>query len=268
MDQTPTRTATRPVPIGELLDAWLAVQRGDFRRNTASRRMQVADSTAASWSPEPGEVPIVVIGCGGGAGASTVALLLVETSGTGRVVECGSPSSGGLAGASTAELGEAGDGWLQGRRAGTLIQRRSDRPAGPSTVAAPLPGSPGALVVVDACWRLRSLLDGEGWLADLGRTCPRLVLVARCAVPGVVRLEADLSLVDADRCWAVITGVPRQLPRTVEHALGPRARDLRECGRLHLLPLDAGFAVAGITTEPLPRAFERAGQRLLKGLLP
>lgn len=263
-----TPTATRPVPIGELLDAWLALQRGDFRRGAP--RLGSGDTTGSSWSPAPGEVPILVIGCGGGAGASTLALLLAEASTKGRVVECTPTAGSGLAGASTAELGATGHGWTQGRRGDALIQRRRDDPTGPAPAAVPvpMPGSPGGTTAVDAGSNLRSLLTGKGWLTDFTRTCPRVVLVARCTVPGVSRLEANLTSLETDRCWAVLTHAPQQLPRPVDHALGTRTRELRRLGRLHLLPREARLELAGITTEPLPRTFYRATRTLLKGLLP
>lgn len=265
---TATSAAARPVPIGELLDAWLALQRGAFRRNSTHPHPATTVADAVShWLPAPGEAPVIVVGCGGGAGASTLALLLAEASGTGRVVECAPACRSGLAGASTAELGDAEAGWVQGRRGGVLIQRRADQPPGPGRLPAPLPGLPGAVSVVDAGWSLRELLDSTGWLSDLARTCPLVVLVARCSVPSAARLEADLGQLETDRCWVVLTG-HGQLPRPVEHALGTRTRHLRRVDRVHLLPHDARLAMAGITTEPMPRGFDRTARTLLKGLLP
>jgi hypothetical protein len=271
MDDTnpATRTATRPVPIGELLDAWLALQAGAFRGGHQPAQPQTAPREDRPWRPCPGEAPVLVVGCAGTVGASTVALLLAGASKRSRVVDCASAGCSGLAGASTAELGETVDGWTQGRREAVLIQRRPDRLAVPAAVPPPPDGNPGQISVIDSWWPLRDLLAGTGWLADLARTCPRLVLVTHGSIPGTRHLEADLRAAGAERCWAVLTGAgSRQLPKPVEHSLGPLARGLRAAGRLHVLPHDSRLALSGITTAPLPRPFERTARTLLEGLLP
>lgn len=263
------RTVTRPVPIGELLDAWLAVQRGQFRRATVTplATAEPAPSVAA-WQPAPGEVPVLVVGCAGSVGASTVALLLAGAVDPARVVDCAPASNSGLAGASTAELGEAANGWLAGRRNTTLIQRRHDHPSTPQGIPAPLPGDPGWLTVVDSWWEPRQLLTQAGWLADLSRTCPRVVLVTRASIPGMARLEAALTAFVPDRCWAVMVASPRRLPSPVERSLGSRTEQLRASGRLLSIPPNSALAMSGITTEPLPRAFGATARQLLEGLLP
>lgn len=262
-----TNVVSRPVHIGELAAAWLAVQRGDFR--TSGLRRPVTDDTATeSWQPAQGELPIVVAGCAGSVGASTVALLLASA-GAGRVVECAPSGSSGLAGAATAELGEIGDGWIEGRREGTLVQRRRDNPDRPDAIPVPLSGQPGGVTVVDCWWPFPQLLAGSGWLADLARGCPRIVLAARVSIPAMQQLETHLGLAGADRCWVVAAGVPsRRWPKPAEHAMGPLTRRLRDEGRVVTLPHDPGLAVTGVTTEPLPRSFEPLAAQLLKGLLP
>lgn len=263
------RTATRPVPIGELLDAWLAVQRGQFRHTTATLPATAEPGPAASaWQPAPGEVPVLVVGCAGSVGASTVALLLSGAIDRARVVDCAPASSSGLAGARTAELGEAANGWLTGRRDNMLIQRRHDHPSTPQGLPAPLPSDPGRLTVVDSWWEPRQLLTQAGWLADLARTCPRVVLVTRVSIPGMARLEAALETLGPDRCWAVMVASPRRLPTPVERSLGSQTEQLRASGRLFSLPPNSALAMSGITTEPLPRAFGVTARQLLEGLLP
>ncbi len=266
MSHTTTRIATRPVPIGELLDAWVAVQRGDFRHHPAPEATGSA-GTGRVWRRAPGEVPVLVAGCAGQVGASTVALLLAGAAMSGRVVDCAPASCSGLAGASTAELGEAGDGWLAGRRDTVRIERRRDQCCDPALLPSPLPGEPGRVTVVDAWWEPRQLLDATGWLADLARTCPRVVLVARATVPGVARLEAAVNLFGPERCWAVVAG-PRRWPQPVERSLGARTRQLQTGGRLFALPSNPALALSGITTEPLPRTFEARARQLVEGLLP
>ncbi len=266
---TATRTETRPVPIGELLNAWLALQSGAFREGHSPTPPRTAPSDHRGWLPCPGEAPVLVVGCAGTVGASTLALLLAGASKRSRVLDCAPAAYSGLAGASTAELGQTVDGWTQGRRGTVLIQRRPDQPAAPAAVPPPPGGNPGQITVIDSWWPLRDLLATTGWLADLARTCPRVVMVARGSIPGTRQLEADLRAAGTGRCWAVLTGVPsRQLPRPVEHSLGPYAAGLHADGRLLLLPHDSRLAVAGITTNPFPRLFDRTARTLLEGLLP
>lgn len=263
-----TRTATRPVPIGELLDAWLAVQCGQFRHpSSVTSAGPEAVQAATSWRLAPGEVPVLVVGCAGSVGASTVALLLAGASDRARVVDCAPASYSGLVGASTAELGEAPNGWLAGRRDTIVIQRRHDQPSTPQALPAPLPGDPGWLSVVDSWWEHRQLMVGDGWLADLARACPRVVLVARPSIPGMARLEAALSTFGTERCSAVMVASPRKPPRPVERSLGSRTVQLRAAGRLFALPSNPALAMSGITTESLPRVFEATARQLLEGLL-
>lgn len=269
MSHPTTRIATRPVPIGELLDAWVAVQRGDFRHHPApDTDGSDPEGTARVWRRAPGEVPVLVAGCAGQVGASTVALLLAAAALSARLVDCAPAACSGLAGASTAELGEAGDGWLAGRRDAVRIERRRDQCCDPARLPAPLPGEPGRVTVVDAWWEPRQLLDATGWLADLARSCPRVVLVARATVPGMARLEAAVNLFGPERCWAVVAAGPRRWPQPVERSLGARTRQLQAAGRLFALPSNPALAMSGITTEPLPRTFGTTARQLVEGLLP
>lgn len=269
MNQTTThsraRTATRPVSIGELLNAWIAVQHGQFRDTPATVPVPTVPAPTA-WRPAPGEVPVLVAGCAGSVGASTVALLLAGATNPARVVECAPATCSGLAGASTAELGEAGNGWLAGRRDTILIQRRHDHPPAPQAVPTPLPSDPGWLTVVDSWWEPRQLLAGSGWLAELAHQCPRVVLVTRASIPGMARLEVVLSTFGPERCWVVVVASPRHLPRPVERSLGPQTRALRAAGRVITLPSNPDLAMSGITTEPLPRSFEATAHLMLEGL--
>ena len=257
-----------PVPLGEVLGAVLALKRREFRRGSTPVTAATMP-TGAVWRPDPGEVPILVFGCAGSVGASTVALLLAQSAGRSRVVECSPGACSGLAGASTAELGEVANGWVEGSRGEVRLQRRRDQVLTPDGLPAPVRGWPGGVTVVDSWWDLRSVLAGTGWLADLARSCPRVVLVARATVPGMRQLESSLALLEIERCWAVATGLPpRRWPHTVEHSLGARTRQLRHAGRLVGLPDDASLALSGITTESLPRSFNQPAYLLLRGLLP
>lgn len=270
-----TEPATRsldgwgPVPIGEVLEAALALKRREFRHGPVRVTATAAPAAASTWHTEPGEAPILVLGCSGSAGTSTVALLIAQTFPRSRLVECAPGAGSGLAGASTAELGEANHGWVEGSRGELRIQRRRDHVLTPDELPRPLPCWPGAISVVDSWWNLRRVLASSGWLADLARSCPRVVLVTRATVPGMRQLEGDLALLEAERCWAVATGIaPPGRRRPVEHSLGPRTRQLRQAGRLVGLPYNAALAQSGITTEPLPRSFHHSASLLQRGLLP
>jgi hypothetical protein len=270
MNASPTSTLDGwgPVPIGEVLEAALALKRREFRHGPARVTSATAPAVSA-WRTEPGEAPIFVLGCSGSAGTSTVALLLAEAFPRSRLVECAPGTGSGLAGASTAELGESDHGWVEGTRGEVRIQRRRDQLASPDELPRPLPCWPGAISVVDSWWSLRRVLAGDGWLAELARSCPRMVLVTRNTVPGLRQLESDLALVETDRCWAVTTGIaPRRWSREVAHAMGPRARQLRRANRLVDLPYSSTLALAGITTEPLPRSFHNSASLLKRELLP
>lgn len=257
-----------PVPIGEVLEAVLALKRGEFRHGPVRVSATTAPASNA-WPTEPGEAPILVLGCSGSAGTSTVALLIAQTFRRSRLIECAPGAGTGLAGASTAELGEADQGWVEGSRGELRIQRRRDQVGTPEELPRPLPCWPGAISVVDSWWSLRRVLAGSGWLADLARSCSRVVLVTRATVPGLRQLEGDLALVEAERCWAVASAItPRRWSGPVEHSMGPRTRHLRQSGRLIGLPYNAAIAQAGITTEPLPRSFHHPATLLQRGLLP
>jgi hypothetical protein len=255
-----------PVPLGEVQGAVMALRRREFRRGSGPAATSCTPPVV--WRTEPGEVPVVVLGCGGSAGATTVALLLAEAAGRSRIVECAPGGRSGLAGASTAELGVTPEGWVEGSRGEVGMQRRREHLPSPDTVPLPVPGLPGGVTVVDAWWDLRQVLAGGGWLADLARGCPRVVLVARATVPGMRQLESDLALLEAERCWAVATGLPARWPRTLEHSLGVRTSGLRQAGRLIGLPDDRSLSFSGITTEQLPRSLHRSASRLTRELLP
>lgn len=76
-----------PVPIGEVLQAALALKRREFRQGPV-RRAATPAPASTSWQTEPGEAPILVVGCSGSAGTSTVALLIAQSFARSRLVEC------------------------------------------------------------------------------------------------------------------------------------------------------------------------------------
>lgn len=249
------------VAVDELTSAYQAALNGEFR----TRRHRSGHTVdPVTWTPAPTEQIVVVVGCHGGAGASTVALGLAGAAGDARVVECCTAAASGLAAASSAELGAMGDGWVQGSRGSVLIERQGDRIG--SAVACP-PPSPGtaALTIVDCGWEPDLLASGDGWLGDLVRS-ERVVVVARPTVPGLRRLEGAAEVLGAGRVWAVVVGVERRWPRQVERALGLRGRALRADGRLIGLPHDPTLAINGLTPEPLPTSIVTACSALLAQL--
>lgn len=259
-----TSTTLAPiVSVEELRRAYRAAVAGQFRGHH-----QVPHLSAPSpvvWTPAPGEQVVLVVGATGGAGASTVALALASCASEVRVVECCTVASSGLAGASTAEMGVTADGWVQGTRDDVLIERRSDRV--PTLEAMPAPTqTPTTLTVLDVPADVDLLVASSGWLGQLARTLPVLVVVSRPTAPGLRRLETAAGLLRPDRVLAVLVGAPKRWPRQLEQHLGPHGRRLRAAGRLIDLPHDPRLAVEGITTDPLPASLLAAVAPLLASL--
>lgn len=237
------------VAVDELTRAYRAVTLGEFR--TGSRRVGRSVVADGDWSPADDEQVVAVVGCLGGAGASTVALGIASAALTARVVECGTVAASGLAGASSAELGSTRDGWIQGSRGPILVERRGERIESPARCPAPSVASK-ALTVLDCGWDVDLLVGDHGWLGAAIRSLPGVVVVTRPTVPGMRRLEAAVEVLGLDRACAVVVGVEKRWPRPVEQALGPSGRALRADGRLIGLPHDPTLAMEGLTPDPLP----------------
>jgi hypothetical protein len=120
------------VSVDELKRAWTAIQSGRFRigaGETSDPRELAPLPASKVWEPGPGERVLLVIGCAGSSGASTIALALASAAAApARVVECSSVTASGLAAASTAELGPHESGWTRGTRDGVLPVDRADGP--------------------------------------------------------------------------------------------------------------------------------------------
>lgn len=237
------------VAVDELTRAYRAVTLGEFR--TGAHRTGRSAEVDGSWSPAEDEQVVAVVGCLGGAGASTVALGIASAASNARVVECCTVAASGLAGASSAELGMSSDGWVQGSRGPVLVERRGERIASPARCPAPTVAS-NALTVLDCGWDVDLLVGDDGWLGAVVRNLPAVVLVTRPTVPGMRRLEAAVGLLGLGRVCGVVVGVERRWPRPAEQALGPSGRALRADGRLIGLPHDPTLAMEGLTPEPLP----------------
>ena len=267
MTATPTRTADRPVTVAELKRAWQALQSDrPYAQAYAAGR-----APAVAWRPQRSRV-ITVLGCGGGVGASTTALALAEaTEAPCGLIECAPPAASGLAGASTAELGDTGDGWRRGTRDHVLIERTSHSALTPVDLPIP-PESEVDISVVDFGWAAEAVLATDCWLREVLVGGDPLLLVATATVPGLRRLETTLATLadhrDVSSAVVAVLG-PRlaRWPGAVRHSTGPRTNALEEAGRLVAIPCDRRLAVTGPATAPLPSAVVAAAAAALS-LLP
>ena len=247
---------TTVASVEEYREAWRALQAGHFRRGPRLG----PPPASSSWVPRPGERVLAVVGCGGGVGASTVALALASAAGSpARVVECCPPIRSGFAAASNAELGEEG-AWRRGSRGPVLLERAAAQ--GPRMTLVPVPSpSTVELTVLDTDWTAIAGADPTDWLACQLRSLDAVVLVTRATVPGIRHLESCAELLPGStRTVAAVVGPPvKRWPRPVTVAVAAAAT------RLHVthFPVDPRLAVTGLTPDPLPSPLLRAGQHLL-----
>ncbi len=272
----PTTGPRAAVSVPELKRAWLAVQAGQFSRHIGADTTGADGGDPTHTSPtvgrawEPTEAVLPVVGCAGSVGTSTIALALATAAaaaiGPARVVECCTVTASGLAGASTAELGQHPSGWVQGSRGRVLLERRGEIFLGPDEV--PIPADtphPVSLTVLDVGWELGQLLASPSWLADRLLQGRRVVAVSTATIPGMRRLEGALALLDGVPVLAAVLGPGRRRwPREVEHSMGALTRQLDRDGRLHQVPLDRGLANRGLDSRALPSPLLTAADRLLR----
>ena len=195
------------------------------------------------WTPATDERVVLVCGCGGASGVTTVALALATVAGRARVVETCEGTASGLSYAANAELGVADRGWLRGTRDAVVVDRRSDSSGSPDGLPAPA-ASDMPLSIVDSSWDIAALLASSGWLGALSRTTPSVVLVARATIPGLRRLSTAVELVGEARAIAVTLGA-RRWPRPVEQSAGFAVRRLRDAGRVVFVPELPALAMTG-----------------------
>jgi hypothetical protein len=244
----------------ELRRAYQAAAAGEFAVPRTSQA-QNRPRQAAEWVPGASEAVRVVLGAHAGAGASTVALAMASAAGQARVVECCTVAASGFAGAADAELGVTPAGWAQGSRGPVLIERHAGHLASPEVLPVPEP-TDKPLTVVDASFDAAMLADSLGWLSDLVRSQPAVV-VARPTVPGLRRLECVLDVLGQQRCTPVLVGVAKRWPRWLEQSAGPRVRDLHTANRIVTVPFDASLAQMGLTPDALPAPIVAAGRELI-----
>ena len=268
--------AERPaVSVDELKRAWSAVQAGQFRANTTRPAPQPAGDpqrvrATCPWQPDPTEVVLPVLGCGGSSGATTLAVAIATAAGAGsRVVECSSVTSSGLAAASTAELGAYEGAWCRGSRDHVLLERVIDVLTTAEEIPHPsTPDRPVTLTVLDIGWELGQVLTTPGWIGDFVRDAKHVVLTTTATVPGMRRLEGALDLLGNDHACAAVLGPRRKKwPKNVEHTAGRVTRDLDRQGLLFEIPEEAALAVDGLTGSPLPKPLLSAADQLAQRLL-
>lgn len=250
--------STPGVGLDELRAAWRALEAGLFTDGAppTGRLAPSADHSPAQiegWTPSTGERVIFVQGCGGSAGATTVALAIATASSLRvRLIECCPANLSGLMAASSAELGEE-DGWRLGRRDGVRIERTAtDEPQPPRPLATAF-----ELTVLDL---------GAATISNcLSLVSEPIVLVTRGSVPGLRRLEALLA--NHPAAVAAMVGPPvKRWPKVLTHSLGVRTLSLIDEGRLIDVPFDRALAVTGLTPDPLSVPLVKAGGRILAAL--
>ena len=263
-----TVLARRAVSTDELKRAWLAVQAGQFRSGSRLRHgtSPIAGSSTPGALWEPAGPVLPVVGCHGGAGATTVAVAVATAAGDARVIECATATASGLAAAATAELGHTSDGWSQGSRDQVLLERGTATVSGPGEVPLPTaPARPVGVSVLDVSWELSLLLAGSSWLSEQVRNAPTVIAVTSATVPGLRRLEGALDLLEGTDVVVGVVGPRRtRWPRGIAATLGRRTRELDLRGRLVDIPTDSGLAARGLDSQPLPAALLSAAATLLR----
>lgn len=218
---------------------------------------RLVQGSSTIWRPP--ESVVLVLSAHGGAGGSTVALSVATAAGAARVVECCTVSASGLAGASTAELGGAGN-WQRGSRGPVLIDRLPSRIT--SAMEIPVPAECDVpLTIVDCSTDPDVIAHSGGWLGDLVRKANQLIIVARPSMPGLRRLEAGLDVLGDARCSPVLVGVSKW-SRALDQMAGHRLRALYNAGLVVTMPFDPGLAQQGLSTDPLPAAVVAVGSNL------
>jgi hypothetical protein len=222
-------TTAEPVTVAELQAALRAARAGQFRTGTGRGSTRARRPQAQAVTALPGQV-VMVLGCHGGAGASTVALAVaqaaLESGRSARLLDCASPQRSGLLTAVDAELGVDASGWRRGRRALLPIDRLCDGLASPAEVPA-APEQPPAgveVTVLDGGWGAAELLAADSWLAREVETAA-VVLVARATIPALRHLEQGLATCPGDPVVAVLG--PTRWARSVRASAGRLLRAAR-----------------------------------------
>ena len=219
--------------VDELKRAWAALTQGAFRE--------------PSWTP--GDHSVTVLGCVGGAGASTVSLAIAEAAGRAVLIDGADTAESGLIAAGRTELGSI-DGWARSARSSVLIVRRAAQ-----TLAPPPLTDDSSVMDAGVC----------GWVGQAPLSmgsAGSLLYVTTATVPALRRLELSLGnstgplfavAVRGDRRWAShLTGY-----------VGPLTRAALIHGHCVTIPYDKHLALHGLDTDDLPKPLLDAASRLL-----
>jgi hypothetical protein len=265
MSNTPSR-----VTVAELQGALRAAWAGEFVSGSRPGPTRTRPLQPQIGHALPGNV-VLVVGCHGGAGASTVALAVAQAAGESgrsvRLLDCASAERSGLLTAVDAELGVDARGWRRGRRARLPI----DRVAGVLDSAADVPEptyeswGPVEVTVVDSGWAANAVLSADSWLAQAS-SCAALVLVARATIPALRQLEHALAICPPGPLVAV--RVRRRWDRSVHATAGPLLLAAEAARRVVTVPNDRHLVANGITCAPLPKAVLAAGRQIVERVLP
>jgi hypothetical protein len=258
-----------PVTVAELQAALRAVWRGEFRTRSGREATRARQPHAQPGTALAGRV-VMVVGCHGGAGASTLALAVAQAAGesgrSARLLDCASPLRSGLLTAVDAELGVDSSGWRRGRRARLPIDRVVDVLASATDVPAPPEEPPGGaeVTVVDTGWGVADVLAADSWLAQAAESAA-VVLVARATIPALRQLEQGLAACPGNPVVAVVG--PTRWARSVHATAGRLLQAAEAAGRVVTVPVDRHLSAAGITCAPLPKAVVQAGRQIVARVL-
>jgi hypothetical protein len=256
--------AAAPVTVTELQAALRAAWAGQFRAGSMQGPARMRTPGGQPGAVLSGRL-VMVVGCHGGAGASTVALSVAQAAGESgqsvRLLDCASAERSGLLTAVDAELGVEPGGWRRGRRAQLPIYRVADVLVSAADVPAPSVERVGQVevTVVDSGWGATGVLSGDSWLAEASSSAA-LVLVARATIPALRQLEQVLATCPPGPVVAVQG--PLRWNRSVRATAGPLLLAARAAGRVVMVPVDRHLGAAGITCAPLPKAVLEAGRQI------
>jgi len=128
----------------------------------------------------------------------------------------------------------------------------------------PLPTESDLPTVVDIGWELGQVLTGPSWLSEHLLAAPTVIVLTVATVPGLRRLESAAALLPQARIVAGVLGSRRRRwPREVSGALGHLSAAIDARGDLLEVPHDAGLAVRGLDSTPLPAPLISCAARLL-----
>lgn len=208
----------------------------------AAIRRQKAFAAALEWVPpeRPRGVTLYVNGAHPGAGASTVAVALMEALpdlDDVTLVELGDDDGFGASGAMQVRADLGLRGWTGGLR-------------GPRRIVNQVVG---AETVDDLTGDLVIDVRDRGLGFDLD------VLVCRATVPSVRRAESVLMEGHA-RAVAVVGA--SKWPSRVRSSMGPRLKSACEAGGVFFFPHEAALEIDGLTSDSLPATTFRVANRL------